>query len=386
MIAGSSLPKLGRTAILVLAALPGAAFAETKPPVQVGFSYIGDFLSNLSGGLERDSAWLGRADATLEADGSAVGLPGATFFFDLIYTHGPDFSGRSVGDAQVVSNVQGDGVLRAYEAYVDFPLGQGFSAKAGLVDLNTEFDVQSIGAFFTNSSHGIGVDFSQSGQNGPSIFPVTSAAALVRWSDDRWTVRSGIFNAVAGHPERPRRVRVAFPGADGSLLVTEAGVQLTPRARAQIGGWAYTSPEAVIDDPDRRAKGSKGAYGQLELRLAGEEEGPRLDSWVRAGTANSRTNRVTLYTGGGITYGTDRERVGIAVARARQSLRAARHFSVEEGPQLRAETAFELGYARQVADFLTVQPVAHYVINPGWRSDVGDAFVAGVRLSFALER
>ena len=379
------LPNLGRAAILALGVVPGVASAETKRPVQVGFSYIGDFLSNLSGGLERDSAWLGRADATLEAGGGAIGLPGATFFVDLIYTHGPDFSGRTIGDAQVVSNVQGDGIFRLYEAYVDFPLGRGFSAKAGLVDLNTEFDVQSVGAFFTNSSHGIGVDFSQSGQNGPSIFPVTSAAALVRWTDDRWTVRTGIFNAVAGHPERPRRVHVAFPGSDGSLLVSEAGVQLTPRTRAQVGAWLYTSPESVIDSPDERAKGSKGAYGQLEFRLAGNEDGARLDSWVRAGTANGRTNRVTLYTGGGVTYGTDEQRIGIAVARAQQSDRAAQFFATEEGPQLKAETSFEVGYARQVTDFLTVQPVAHYVINPGWRADVPDAFVAGVRLSMSFE-
>ena len=369
---------------LALAVLPAAVRAEGPRSWRPGFTYTADLLANVSGGVDEGAAWLGRADLTLEMQGEAIGLPGATFFFDLIYTHGPDFSGRRVGDAQVVSNVQGDGVLRPYEAYVELPFGAGVSAKTGLIDLNTEFDVQSVGAFFTNSSHGVGIDFSQSGRNGPSIFPVTSAAVLLRWETERWSVGAGLFNAVAGHPDRPTRIRLAFPGEDGSLLIAEAGARVGPSVRIQLGGWAYTSREALIDAPARSAGGSKGGYGQVELSLT-RGEGPRLDGWVRTGTASGPTNRVTGYVGGGVTYGTDAGRVGLAVAHARQSGRAASFFAVEEGPQRGAETSLELGYAAQLTPFLTVQPVVHYVIHPGWRADVPDALILGLRLAFAIE-
>ena len=124
----------------------------------------------------------------------------------------------------------------------------------------------------------------------------------------------------------------------------------------------------------------------VEFTLAGDEDRARLQGWLRAGSASARTNRVTGTLGGGLTFGDDGARIGFAVAHARQSDRAARRFSVEEGPQVRAETAFELGVAAQVSDVLTVQPVAHYVINPGWRADGPDALVAGLRLSCGVER
>jgi porin len=372
-------------AAAALAAAPAAA-EETERPVKIGATYTTDALANVSGGLRRDTAWLGRADATLEAKGELLGLDGATFFFDLIYTHGPDFSGKTVGDAQVVSNVQGDGVLRPYEAWIDLPFGSGLSGKAGLIDLNTEFDVQTVGAFFTASSHGIGIDFSQSGANGPSIFPVTSAAAMLKYDGARATARLGLFNAVSGDPDRPTHFRLTHPGRDGSLLVAEGDVRIGARLAAQAGAWGYTSAQPVIDAPNQLSTGSKGAYAQLEWLAAEQAQGPQLQAWGRVGTADGTTNRVTAYVGGGATYGTDRSRIGFAVAHARQSGRAERYFAAQEGPQRRAETSLELGYAIAASDWLTVQPVAHYVINPGWRRDVGDALVGGVRLSFAFER
>jgi porin len=254
-----------------------------------------------------------------------------------------------------------------------------------LIDLNTEFDVQAVGTFFTSSSHGIGNDFSQSGANGPSIFPVTSLAAMLKYDAPKASARFGWFNAVAGDPDRPTHFRLAHPGHDGSLLVVEGDLRIGERLEAQAGAWTYTSPAPVIDDPDRLETGSRGAYGQLEW-LARESKNSQLQGWLRFGMADGTTNRVAAYVGGGATFGTDASRVGLAVAHARQSERSRRFFTLQDGPQRRAETAFELGYARAVSQWLTVQPVAHYVINPGWRRDVRDAVVGGVRLSFALER
>ena len=371
---------------LAVAGAPNEAPVAESRRWRAGLTYTTDLMVNAAGGVDRGAAWLGRVDATLAVEGEIIGLPGASLFLDLIYTHGPGFSDRFAGDAQVVSNVQGDGILRPYEAYLEVPVGAGWSAKAGLIDLNTEFDVQSVGAFFTNSSHGIGIDLSQSGRNGPSIFPVTSVAAMVRWQNESRHIRAGLFNAVAGDPDRPERFRRSFPGRDGALLIGEAGVALSNAVRVQLGGWTYTSREPVVDAPDRRAGGSRGAYAMVEARLAGDRDGGALEAWARAGTASPRTNRVTAYVGGGVTFGTERRRIGIAVAHARQSGRAATHFAVEEGPQRRAETSFELGYAAQLAEFLSVQPIAHYVINSGWRADVPHALILGLRFSLSVER
>lgn len=243
-------------------ACPNAA--NTQDGVRLGAAYTTDLLTVVDGGVQRGGAWLGRADATLEVDGGLLSLDGAAFFFDVIYTHGPDFSGTRVGDTQVVSNVQGDAILRPYEAWVSVPLGEaGLSAKVGLVDLNTEFDIQSVGAFFLNSSHGIGPDLSQTGISGSSIFPVTSPAILPKWEGKDWSARAGLFNGVTGDPDRPDRLRLPYPGQDSALIIAEADVALGP-FEAQLGVWADTSCSETIEAAagvpgPGRAKGGRAA-------------------------------------------------------------------------------------------------------------------------------
>jgi porin len=354
--------------------------------VKVGASYVTDVLTVLDGGVDPGTAWLGRADVTVEIDGRAIGLDGVTFFGDLIYTHGPDFSGERVGDAQVVSNVQGDGILRPFEAWASVPLAGGASVKAGLIDLNTEFDIQSIGAFFINSSHGIAPELSQTGISGPSIFPVTSTAVMLKLERKGWSGRVGLFNGVAGDPDCARCVRLPYPGQDGPLVIAELDVSIGD-LEVQLGGWRDGSRAETVASQAAGvpvlARGGHGGYVQLEGRLAGNEDGPRLDAWGRLGFADGETLRIENYVGFGATYGTDPSRMGIAVAHARQSSFARAAFGAQ-GPQTRAETVVELGYAVQLIDEVMLQPTVQYVVNPGWRSDIANAWVAGLRFAFAL--
>lgn len=160
----------------------------------------------------RGTAWLGRADISLESGGDIFGMEGATALLNLMATHGNDFSGTRVGDAQRVSNVQAGNRVRPIEAWVSLPLWRDtLSAKTGLIDLNSEFDVQDVGTFFINSSHGIGPEFAQSGRNGPSIFPSTSVGLILETRQSGWTGRLGIFDAIAGAKRTPFEPYSAFP-------------------------------------------------------------------------------------------------------------------------------------------------------------------------------
>ena len=82
------------------------------------------------------------------------------------------------------------------------------SIKFGLYDLNSEFDAIEAAALFINPSHGIGPDFSQSGRNGPSIFPLTSLALRADYKlDDHWLVRAVILDAFQVIPSVPCALR-----------------------------------------------------------------------------------------------------------------------------------------------------------------------------------
>ncbi|HEX7851621.1 MAG TPA: carbohydrate porin [Sphingomonas sp.] len=367
----------GLAALLAFAAalIASPANAQEEPAVRLGASYVGDALTVIHGGLERGGAVLGRADVTLAADGAAIGLDGVRLFVDLLATLPGDFSARRVGDFQTVSNVQADSAPRPFETWVSAPIAGTASVKAGLIDLNTEFDVQRIGALFLNSAHGIGPDFSQSGANGPSIFPASAAALIVRTDGATWRTRLAVFDAIAGSASNPRRTVFRVPGARGALLVAEVEHALGGDAELQLGAWRYTNRFDPID-PRRPRAISQGAYALIEGPLGGG-----FDGWLRVGVADARANPIAAYVGGGIVHGPETSRLGVAVAHARLG-GPARRVLLQASAARRAETAIELTWARRVADWLIVQPDLQYVINPGWDRAAKDALVAGVRMRF----
>ncbi len=102
-------------------------------------------------------------------------MKGATFFFYVLGDGGDDPSGDYVGDVQGFDNIESPDTWKLYEIWYQQSFNnEKFSFLFGLFDLNSEFDVIETAGLFSNSSHGIGPDFSQSGANGPSIFPTTS--------------------------------------------------------------------------------------------------------------------------------------------------------------------------------------------------------------------
>ncbi|MDY6947185.1 MAG: carbohydrate porin [Pseudomonadota bacterium] len=177
---------VGAPAIVALFGLPICAAAmEVTPdataPVQIATAYTGEGWRNVSGGVRRDGAYLENIDliATIDAE-RALGWSNTTLLVSGLHNNGPTLSERIVGDIQTVSNIDTDGATRLYEAWVERAF-EGGALKVGLIDLNSEVDVNETGALFINSSHGIGPDFSQVGENGPSIFPVTGLGVVMRW-------------------------------------------------------------------------------------------------------------------------------------------------------------------------------------------------------------
>ena len=109
-------------------------------------------------------------------------MASGTLFVYGLYNNGSTLenSDELVGDLQVISNIDASHAWRVFEFWYEF--GEGpWSVRTGLYDLNSEFDVNETGGLFLNSSHGMGPDFSQTGENGPSIFPgfVTGIARRV---------------------------------------------------------------------------------------------------------------------------------------------------------------------------------------------------------------
>ncbi len=372
---------------------------EKSSPVELSVVYTADVWSNLRGGVRRGSRYLDNLDVTLVVDAErAFGWRGLTLFAYGLYNNGTRFSEDLVGDAQGISNIEtGVRAARLYEAWVEQRFASDrASLKFGLYDLNSEFDAIASAALFLNPSHGIGPDFSQSGRNGPSIFPTTSVALRGDLKvTENWLVRAAILDGVPGDPDRPQRTAIMLGKGDGALAVVELNY-LDDSTKAAVGTWRYTGRfedlrvTQPMAEPVKRG-GNDGLYMLVERWLTREENdnAQGLAGWVRLGFANQTLNAVERYLGGGLTYtgpiaGRDEDQVGIAVGLVEFG-NPFRRGLLREGAQIGArEVIVEASYRAPVTDWLTLQPDLQYVINPGGRPSQENALILGLRAEFGF--
>ncbi len=359
-------------------AFASPACAGDPPSVSVG--YITDLAANGSGGIETGVNWMGRLDLTVASGDRLFGIDGAHAQVDLMLLHGGGFSAIRTGDGQVLSNIDAPHAIRPFQAWVDIPFAARWRAKAGLIDLNSEFDQQNVGALFLNSSFGIGPDLSQAGIDGPSIFPVTAPGLVVAYEPAGWSARLGVFDAQAGDPNHLHRVFPDTFGRHGALLIGQARAIIGPLVEIEGGAWAYTDPLPRIDAPGEAR--SAGGYAEIEARLLGDRPAHALKAWVRAGKATERANPIGTYIGGGLTWGGDHRMIGVAMARAILGDPAWRAGRTALATPYRAETAWEVTGRQRLGRGFYLQPDMQYIVHPGWTPAADNALVFVLRLQW----
>lgn len=368
-----------------------------RPSWDIEAYYAGDLWQNLDGGIERGGAYLDSLDVIVTWDGErAVGVKGLSAHALVLWNNGGSINSK-VGDSFGVSNIETVEALRLFEAWVQYaPQHPERSLRLGLYDLNIEFDATDTGGVFLNSTFGMGVDFAQSGEAGPSAFPLTSLAVRGQWRfDERWRVQGVLADGVPGDPERPERTAVKLSSDDGLLGVVEIEHNEGGR-RWVLGHWRYSASfdelEATLPDGSpRRSRGNAGTYAFVETPVTGPlAVGREASAVLRVGRADPRFNsfrdslQLALAWQGGL-LGREGEVFGVAVAHARHGEEARAAGSAAGEPLRRDETVFELTWKFPVAPRLTLQPDLQYIVHPGSVPGRRDALVAGVRFDWRLD-
>ncbi len=376
-------------------AADAADFGADEPAYQLGLGYTGEQWRVARGGVERDSRYLDNLDLTFEADlERAFDMP-VQVYVHALYNNGHAIS-PLVGDAQGVSNIEAVDAFRLFEAWTDWRFGADgrHSLRYGLYDVNTEFDVAPSAGLFLGASHGMGREFSQTGEHGPSTFPVTSLAVRYEWRiDDAWTLRAAALDGVPGDPDHPDRTTIRLSSREGALLLTEVSRGGPRLQKLALGVWQYT---AKFDDllavdsagqPISR-RSNRGAYVIAETALLGPsaavEEPPRLSAFVRFGVANEDLNRFDRYLGAGLVLRglIKDDELGIAIAQAYNGDPHRRLARLSGTPEDKVETNLELSWRIPVTQWLAVQPDLQYIFDPGTDPQLRDALVVGVRFEF----
>lgn len=350
---------------------------ENHGPVLLDITYTGEVMANAAGGIDTGARYLDNLDLVLETDLDAlIGWRGAELHIYGIYNNGASIS-ELTGDAFAVSNIEtGSSAFRLYEFWIDQKIGDSFSMKFGLYDLNSEFDSLEASGLFVGSAHGIGADISQTGLNGPSIFPATSLALrLEKTFSSGLKIRTAILDAVPGDPDRPDRTLIDLNSDEGALVIGELEIPVAG-ARLLAGHWRYTAEFEDFDGAMDR--GNSGFYLRGETALF-ETDGRKLDGFFRLGNAASRFNTFNVFASAGVkltgvTGAGQTDELGLAVAKAwttdgfRETASAGK-----------SETVFELTYRREALPFLTLQPSLQYVLSPSADPTIDDALVLGLR-------
>jgi porin len=376
-------------ALLMLALGGGIALGEDAPSlIGLTATNVTDMLANVQGGIERKGRVLDKLDLSATFLGGDHGLPGFSAFVDLQATDATKFSGKVVGDVQTVSSIDAPADGRVMDAWVAQSFGGTGGIKAGIIDLNTEFDVQPTAALFLNSHHNIGTDFSQSGRNGPSIFPTTGFGVTGWWlPGDHWQFKAGVFEDTPGNPDHRGRTEFSFSNDQGVLLTFEAHNHLTPHFTVGAGVWHYTATVSALDPVvTDRVSGNSGVYTIADglLYAASEDEKSGLSGWVRLGFADRRVNPMDATIGSGLVYtgpfDRQADQFGIALAYAHFD-QAAQRAAIANSTMLgSAETTLEATYSAVLSPNFTLQPDIQYVISPGANPGLSDALVVGTRV------
>lgn len=369
---------------------------EARDPLVLQLAYTGDILSSVAGGRRQGTRWINNVSAIATADLDAMaGIPRTTTLVHAFYNNGASFSGDVVGDGQIVSSIEsGVPLLRVLEAWAEHHgPGERWSVKAGLYDVNSEFDTLQTSLLFVNSAFGMGTDLGGSGPGGPSTFPSTGLALRGQVKlGDRLTLRVAAADGVPNDPAHPRRSWIGIDGRDGALLIAEGDAELG-RVRLLAGGWTYTARSDDRFDVATRAAvirqvRSRGLYLRGEAQMAGDRT-RGMRGFFRLGTASDRANIFGGFSSldlvwRGLIAGRPQDDSGIAIAYAGGGS-AGRAILRSEGiTPARGETVIELNHRLPVTGWLGVQPHVQFIVAPGLNPTRGNALVLGLRLTATI--
>lgn len=364
--------------------------------IDVAVIYKSDLTRNVKGGVESHTSYLDNLDLRFNFDmEKLVEVKGLTFFVYGIMNSGADGGNRPskyVGDLQWTSNIEtfvDD--FKLYQAYIQQTfLEDKASILFGLHDLNSEFYVTNTATLFLHSSFGLGLELSQAGPNGPSVFPYTAPAIRFKVEPSKNVyMQTAVFNAQAGSPTNQRGTHFRLNSTDGRLIISEFGVlgDGDNPSKIAVGYWSFTRTfdhfsEMLTDingNTVPQQVASAGTYLLIDHSFS-----KSFSAFLTYGVATSASNPVkdnltVGFVSTGLIPGQEEDRLGLGLSRVTPGDEFSNTTVMDA-----YECAIELTYRWQIMNGLALQPDLQYVINPGLNPDIEDAFVTTVRLELGL--
>jgi porin len=376
----------------------GRRSAWSGQGIEFSLELFGDTMKVTDGGKARSTYHTGLVMAGMAFDlDSLLYWPDTRAFILAIGAYGrnpADGAGSVHAPSSLAKSTTSAKFLQAWIER-EFLDGQ-LALLAGLYAVDSEFDVKETAGVFMNGGFGTGLELSETGVNGPCIYPTTCLGLRVRYQpDESRYVQVAVLDGVAGDPDQPRGTQIKLSSDDGLLIIAETGFQGGADdgrfLRAALGAWHYTTDleallRPVTDAPTRKRNGTQGLYVLLEGDLYREpgQYLQGLSGFLRAGVADDVVNQFGHYAAAGLVYtgafpGRDEDVLGLGVSAAINGDDFKTAQDLAGSPVDNREVAVELTYWMPMLPWLSLQLSVQHIRNPDTDPAVDDATLVGLR-------
>ena len=321
-------------------------------PLKFNASYVGDIVSNFSGGIKKGTTYLGLANLKAGFDTeTASWWKGGRLFVNIGNTHGGEPSSTLVGDFQGVSNIEAGNLSFLYELWYRQNLGK-IDITLGLQDLNADFAVNDDGAMFTNSSFGIHSSIADN--VAPPIFPLTALGANVKWNiSDTFLWEAAVFD---GTPDdfktNPYNTEWKLSKNQGYLAVMELQIKkslLSGKTGNYKAGVYYHQHNDTIALEQKNG----GFYFVGDQQIS-----DKLYIFSQIGLCPKKMNKNNRYLSLGLNC------KGLIETRKNDQFGIAIAYAGIHDSKVGSEIAIEMTYKFELTKNIYMRPDIQYIINP----------------------
>ena len=358
---------------------------------------------------------MGKTEAGIQMDlERLLGWEAATAYVHYHSQLGGKFNRDYVGSFIGVDNIEnGVNTGQFDHAWVQKNFsGDSLSVLAGIYAVDSEFYVTDTSGLFIQPPYGPGNELSQSGRNGPPIFPVGALAMRLKYTSPNksFYAQYALADGVPGDPNNPHDTHVQLNKGDGTFSILEFGYtpqdgtgpsspsgQSAPDAQTEgeeseyfnktaIGFWHYSARLDDLIDVDVASNPvrhpSQGVYFLAERTLMVEKDHPSqgLSGFIRFGTASRDVHQADWVGSLGLRYhglfsGRDDDIAGIAITVNHASDKYRRLNNADS-----SQTSVEATYRAQINPWFALLPTLQYFHNPNMDPALKNAWVIGARV------
>ena len=378
-----------------------------------GATYIGDNITNVSGGTARGAIHFGRFDFSVDGDlEKLVGWTGGRFFANALGIYGRGLSRNYVHNLATISEIEALPEARLYNAYFEQSFyNNALNIRVGQQAADVEFFDSQTDDLFINGTFGWPANKANNLPAGGPAPPIAVPGIRVKATlSDQITVFGAVFNGNAarpgdGDPQLRDNHGLAFRVNDPPWLIGQVrwsyDIDVGGRPlRRQFHAGSLVSFRTIrrsalhragpLDRRSRRDRHRRKASRQFRNFAVVEqtlyrpasvtEKGvsasvPGVTAFARIAYSPPDRNLIDLYVDGGIGFiglvpGRPLDRFGMAVAymrissAARNLDRDTQFFSGLPSPVRSNETLLELIYEAHIKPGWLLAPYFQYVFRP----------------------